>query len=126
MICMFQVYFEFIQNLVTNLVTSSILWTCLWNGFVFLFCFRSVLEVGFHILRIYSQTQRSICEVYFCNWCICSNSEVYRKYISQIDVFLFKLRSMPELDFLNLCIYFETLKYSWSRLSILMCLFWNS
>ena len=45
---------------------------------------------------------------------LCSNSEVNRKSIFQIDVFLFKLRSIPEVDFQYRCIYFETQKYTQS------------
>ena len=53
---------------------------------------------------------------------LCSNSEVNRKSIFQIDVFLYKLRSIPEVDFQYRCIYFETQKYTQSRLSKLMYL----
>ena len=53
---------------------------------------------------------------------LCSNSEVNRKSIFQIDVFLFKLRSIPEVDFQYRYIYFETQKYTQSRLSKLMYL----
>ena len=51
---------------------------------------------------------------------IYSNVEVYKKQIFQIDVFLSQLRSILELDFLNLCIYCHTQKYTWSRLSKIM------
>ena len=74
---------------------------------------------------------------------LCSNLEVYRKYVFQIEVFLFNIRIILDVDFQYSCIYFETqkytwsrlsrlmyllwtLKYTWSRLSILMYLFWNS
>ena len=72
---------------------------------------------------------------------LCSNSEVY---IQEVDFpnwcISFKLRSILEVDFLNLCIYletfwsrlkadfhywcicFEALKYTWSRLSKFMYL----
>ena len=39
-----------------------------------------------------------------------SNSEVYLKQTFNIDVFIFKLRSILEVDFLNLSIYFQTQK----------------
>ena len=55
-----------------------------------------------------------------------SNLEVYLKQSFNIDVFILKVRSRLEVDFLNLFIYLQTLKYTWSRLSILMYLFWNS
>ena len=48
---------------------------------------------------------------------LCSNSEVYRKYIFQIGVLLFNLRSILEVVFQYWCIYFETQKYTWNRLS---------
>ena len=38
--------------------------------------------------------------------------EVYLKYTFQIDVFLFKPRRIPEVDFLQWCIYFQTQKYT--------------
>ena len=39
-----------------------------------------------------------------------SNSEVYLKQTFNIDVFIFKLRSILEVDFLNLSIYVQTQK----------------
>ena len=71
---------------------------------------------------------------------IFSNSEVHLKWIFWIYVFMFKLRSILQVDFLNWCIYFQiqkytwsrflnlyiyvqTLKYTWSRFSILIYLF---
>ena len=57
---------------------------------------------------------------------LCSNSKAYRKLIFQIDIFLFKLRTILEVDFCYRCIYFETQKNTWSRLSKLMNLSSNS
>ena len=45
----------------------------------------------------------------------CLNSKVYRKRILQIDVFLFNLRSIVEVDFHYWCISFENQKCTWSR-----------
>ena len=53
---MFQVYLEYIIDLVMK-YTSSILWTCFGNAFVYLFWLRSVLELDFQNLCIYCQTQ---------------------------------------------------------------------
>ena len=54
-ICIFQVYFEYIKNLIMK-YTSSILWTCFWNTFVFLFWVRTILEIDFLHLQIYIQS----------------------------------------------------------------------
>ena len=55
-----------------------------------------------------------------------SNIEVYLKYNFYIDAIIFKLISIPETDFLNLCIYVQIQKYTLSRLSKLMYLLSNS
>ena len=39
-----------------------------------------------------------------------------------VDIFILKLRSKLEVDFLNWCIYFQTQKYIWSTLSKLIYL----
>ena len=57
---------------------------------------------------------------------LCSNLEVYKKYFFQIEVFLFNLRIILDVDFQYWCIYFETQKNTWSRLSTLMYLSFNS
>ena len=44
-----------------------------------------------------------------------SNFEVYLKQTFNIDVFILKLWSVLEVDFLNLWIYVQTQKYIWSR-----------
>ena len=71
-------------------------------------------EVDFLSLCVYVQTQKyteSILEVNFC--ILCSSSEVYRKYIFNINnVFILKVISILEVAFLNLRIYFQTVKYS--------------
>ena len=43
--------------------------------------------------------------------------EVYLKQTFNIDVFILKLRSILEVYYVNLCIYHQTLKYTWSSLS---------
>ena len=39
---------------------------------------------------------------------------------------MFKIRSIQEVDFPNWCISFQMQKYTWSRISISMYLYWNS
>ena len=43
-----------------------------------------------------------------------------------LNIFTFKLKSIFEVYFLNWCISFQTEKQTWSKLSILMYLFSNS
>ena len=47
-----------------------------------------------------------------------SNSEVYLRWTFFTYIFMFKLRSILQRDFLNRCIYFQTQKYTWSNLCI--------
>ena len=117
---------------------------------MYFFKLRSIIRMDFLNLCIYSYSNS---EVYiplvdFLNKCIYFQNQVYLKYKTQkykgitfsklmyffsilevylnIDVFILKLKNILEVDFQNLCIYLQTLKYTWSRLSILMYLFWNS
>ena len=57
---------------------------------------------------------------------LCSNSEVYIQEVDFPNWFLFNLRGILEVDFQCWCIYFETQKYTWSRLSKFMNICTNS
>ena len=88
-----------------------------------MFKLRSILQVDYLNRCIYFQTQKYTWSRLFKLMYLCSNSEVYRKQIFQIDVFFvsfFKHKSMFEVYFQHWCIYFETQEYTWSRLSKLM------
>ena len=81
---------------------------------------RSTLQANFLILQICIKTQK-------CSWSILSqlmyffsNWEVYLKWTFNTDVFTFKLRSILEVDFLNLCIYVQIQKHAGSRFFKLM------
>ena len=104
-------------------------WSRFFKLYILIVKLRSILEVDFINLCIYIQL-KSILQADFLNRCIyfqtrtytwstlsilmylCSNSEVYtgRRFF-KIDVFLFNLRSILEVDFLNLWIYVQTQKY---------------
>ena len=129
---MFQVYFEYIKNLVMK-YTSSILWTCFWNAFVFKSCSLTLTLICISFLTqvylkqtfkiyVFLVKHRSILEINFLNLYtyLHSNLEVYLKYTFWIDAFIFKLRGILEVDFLNLCIYVQAQKHASSRLSKLM------
>ena len=75
---------------------------------------------------IYVQTQKHTRSRFSKLMYFFSMSKVYLKQTFNIDVFILKFRSILEVDFLNLCICLWTLKYTWSRLSVLMYLFWDS
>ena len=87
---------------------------------------RNILEKDFLNWCIYLQTQKYTWSRLLKLMYLCINSKLYKKYIFHFDVFLFKLWSILEVVFQYWYIYFETLKYTWSRLSKLMYLSANS
>ena len=84
------------------------------------------LEVDFQYWYVYFQMQKYTWGGLPKFMYSCSNSEIHKKEIFHIDVFLFKLTSILEVEFQYRYTYFETLKYIWSRLSKFMYLSSNS
>ena len=79
------------------------------------FKLRSMLLIDFPNRCIYFQNQKYTWSRLYKHMYLSSNFEVYLKQTFNIDVFILKLWSVLEVDFLNLWIYVQTQKYIWSR-----------
>ena len=114
---MFQVYFPSIKYLVMN-CTSSMLWICFWNAFVFLFWVRSILEGTFKIC-IYCQTYLTLSwwrPLSYRNQSIDFLCKSAYWFLYDNGFHHERVKSILEVDFLNLKIYIQSLKYTWSIL----------
>ena len=85
----------------------------------------SILEVNFVNLCIYVQTEKYKRSTFSKMMYFFSNSELYLKTFD-IDVLVFALRSVFEIDFQNLCIHVRLQVYIWSRFPKWLYFFLNS
>ena len=77
-----------------------------------MFKLRIILQVDFLNLCNRVQTQKYTGSRFSKLMYFFSNLEVCLKYTFNIDVFILKLRSILELNSLNLCMYLHILKYT--------------
>ena len=121
------------EVLVIHFLIQKYTWSYAFLIYVFVFWLGDILEVDFQNLFIV-KLLRSILEVDFLNlniyiftqkytWIILSKliyffskSELVRNIFSKLMSFLKKLRSILEVDLQHWCIFFQTLKYTRSRL----------
>ena len=105
------------QEFSNELYFKYIFWICFWNEFVFLIWVRIILEVDFQNVRIYYQIHQYTWSRLSKLTNLHSKLEVYLKHTYRIDAFsFFKLKSILEVDFLNLYICIQTQKYTSNRL----------
>ena len=103
--CSNEVYFKYVLNLFLKCICISFL------GEKYTWSRLSKLMYLFPNSKVYTWSRLSK----LAN--LRSKLEAYLKYTFWIGVLFFKFRSIPEMDFLNLCIYIQTQKYTLSRFS---------